>query len=176
MSAESKTSDSRASEEKKQYSPIVFVNNPVKDPEHDVIGFDAQVETLQNAIDDGATMIGVIADYGTGKSSMTELLCDRFKKKRNPKPIKINMWDSLTQESITRDATGVSNLTRSFLFQLAKGKSAAFSSYINKLLSKNYGNISFASSNPSRFGFFAIVAGLLFGMHMMGAVSGTGVK
>ena len=175
MLAEGNTSDSRELEEKKQYSPIVFVNNPVKDPAHDVIGFDAQVATLQNAIDDGATMIGVIADYGTGKSSMTELLCDRFKKKRNPKPIKINMWDSLTQENITRDASGVSNLTRSFLFQLAKGKSAAFSSYINKLLSKNYGNISFASSNPSRFGLFAIVAGILFGMHMMGAVSGTGV-
>lgn len=43
MLAEGNTSDSRELEEKKQYSPIVFVNNPVKDPAHDVIGFDAQV-------------------------------------------------------------------------------------------------------------------------------------
>ena len=160
---------------KKQYSPIVFVNNPVKDTEHDVIGFDAQVKTLQNAIDNGATMIGVIADYGTGKSSMTELLCNRFRRRLHPRPIKVNMWDSLTQESITGDTIGVSNLTRSFLFQLANGKNAVFSSYINKLLSKNYGNISFASSNPWRFCLFAIISGLLFGLHMMSTVSGTGV-
>lgn len=173
MLTENKTPS--ATKKKKQYSPIVFVNNPVKDTEHDVIGFDAQVKTLHDAIDNGATMIGVIADYGTGKSSMTELLCNRFRRRLHPRPIKVNMWDSLTQENITGDISGVSNLTRSFLFQLANGKNAAFSSYINKLLSKNYGNISFASSNPWRFGMFAIISGLLFGLHMMSTVSGTGV-
>lgn len=161
--------------EKKQYPPIVFVNNPVRKQKYDVIGFDTQVETLKNAIDNGATMIGVIADYGTGKSSMTELLCDRFVKKGNPTPIKINMWDSLTQENVQGEATGVSNLTRSFLFQLANGKNSILGGYVNKLLSKNYGNVSFASSNPWRFGFFAIIAGVWFGLHMMAEVSGTGV-
>ncbi len=175
MTTENKTETQNATAKKKQYSPIVFVNNPVKDSEHDVIGFDAQVKTLQDAIDGGATMIGVIADYGTGKSSMTELLCNSFVKKGNPNPIKINMWDSLTQANLKDDTAGVSNLTRSFLSQLANGKGSTFSSYINKLLSKNYGNISFASSNPWRFWLFALIAGLLFGLHMMATVSGTGV-
>ena len=175
MTTENKTETQNATAKKKQYSPIVFVNNPVKDSEHDVIGFDAQVKTLQDAIDGGATMIGVIADYGTGKSSMTELLCNSFVKKGHPNPIKINMWDSLTQANLKDDTAGVPNLTRSFLSQLANGKGSTFSSYINKLLSKNYGNISFASSNPWRFWLFALMAGLLFGLHMMAAVSGTGV-
>ena len=48
-----------------EYTPIVFVNNPITDRDHDVIGFNTQVDTLQRAIDDGATMIGIIADYGT---------------------------------------------------------------------------------------------------------------
>ena len=164
-----------ATEKKKRYAPIVFVNNPVKDSGLDVIGFDAQVETLQDAIDGGATMIGVIADYGTGKSSMTELLCNNFVKKGHPKPIKINMWDSLTQLNLKNNATGISNLTKSFLFQLANGKGSTFSGYINKLLSNNYGNISFASSNPWRFAIFAIIAGLFYGLHLMAKVSGTGV-
>lgn len=175
MLVENKEIPSSATEEKKQYTPIVFVNNPVKDSEHDVIGFDAQVETLQDAIDGGATMIGVIADYGTGKSSMTELLCDSVVKKGHPKPIKINMWNSLTRADLIDDTACVSNLTRSFLSQLASGKNSTFSSYINKLLSKNYGNISFSSSNPRRFWLFAIIAGVLFGLHMMATVSGTGV-
>lgn len=175
MTTENKTETQNATAKKKQYSPIVFVNNPVKDSEHDVIGFDAQVKTLQDAIDGGATMIGVIADYGTGKSSMTELLCNSFVKKGHPNPIKVNMWDSLTQANLKDDTAGISNLTRSFLSQLANGKGSTFSSYINKLLSKNYGNISFASSNPWRFWLFAFIAGLLFGLHMMATVSGTGV-
>ena len=49
--------------------PIVFVNNPIKLAEDDVIGFLDQVEMISCAIDDGeASMIGVIADYGTGKA------------------------------------------------------------------------------------------------------------
>ena len=175
MLTENKNEVPGATEKKKQYSPIVFVNNPVKDSDHDVIGFDAQVKTLQDAIDGGATMIGVIADYGTGKSSMTELLCNSFVKKGHPAPIKVNMWDSLTQANLKDDTAGVSNLTRSFLSQLANGKGSTFSSYINKLLSRNYGNISFASSTPWRFWLFAIIAGLLLGLHMMASVSGTGV-
>ena len=132
--------------ESKKYDPIVFVNNPVTESNYDVIGFDSQVKTIERAIADGATMIGLVADYGTGKSSMTELLCDAFVKKGNPKPIKINMWDSLSQENPKTDSTSISNLTKSFLFQLANGKNSTFSRYVNKMLSKNYGNISLATN------------------------------
>ena len=78
--------------------PIVFVNNPIKLAEDDVIGFLDQVEMISCAIDDGeASMIGVIADYGTGKSSITEMLKEKYVKAGYPEPIKINMWDSLSE-------------------------------------------------------------------------------
>ena len=161
--------------ESKKYDPIVFVNNPVTESNYDVIGFDSQVKTIERAIADGATMIGLVADYGTGKSSMTELLCDAFVKQGNPKPIKINMWDSLSQENPKTDSTSISNLTKSFLFQLANGKNSTFSRYVNKMLSKNYGNISFATNKPTSFVLWAIIAGILFAFYKMSGISGTGV-
>ena len=165
MTQQAEINETKKQEEKKKYSPIVFVNSPVAEPKYDVIGFDAQVETIQQAIEGGATMIGVVADYGTGKSSMTELLCNAFVEKGNPKPIKINMWDSLAQENQEENGSNISNLTKSFLFQLANGKSSTLSRYVNKMLSKNYGNISFATSRPGHFVVWAIIAGILFAFH-----------
>ena len=66
-----------------KFEPIVFVNNPISKSEEDVIGFDSQVETLMCAIENNANMIGIIADYGTGKSSMTELLVETVKKNKS---------------------------------------------------------------------------------------------
>ena len=128
--------------------PIVFVNNPIKLAEDDVIGFLDQVEMISCAIDDGeASMIGVIADYGTGKSSITEMLKEKYVKAGYPEPIKINMWDSLSEPNDSQNNNSnnqVSDLTKSFLFQLANGHDGKLGSYVNKLLSKNYGIISFA--------------------------------
>ncbi len=158
-----------------QYSPIVFVNNPVTDPSHDVIGFNSQIETIEAAINDGATMIGVIADYGTGKSSMMELLCKKYAKPHAPKPIRINMWDSLTRTDNQGKAPTVSDLTKTFLFQLSNGNDDTFSSYVNKALSKNYSNISFAASNTFRLTLCAVVAALLFGLYLTASISDTGI-
>ena len=162
-------------EREKIYSPLVFVNNPVTSPEQDIIGFDVQVETLKKAIDDGATMVGLIADYGTGKSSMTELLCNDFVKKGHPTPIRINMWDSLEQASKGGDSVSVSNLTKSFLFQLANGKDSVLSRYVNKILSKNYNNISFAVSNQRHCVCWAIASGIFYGFYKMSSLAGTGI-
>lgn len=153
---------------------IVFVNKPVTEPSCDVIGFDAQVNTIQKAIDNGATMIGVIADYGTGKSSMTELLCSVVTEKGHPHPIKINMWDCLSDEDLN-STKGISNLTKSFLFQLSNGKESSFGRYINKVLSKNYGNISFSTSNPNRFFISAILSGVFWALYLITSIRNTGI-
>lgn len=58
-----------SNKDNENFKPIVFVNNPVKRQKDDIVGFDSQVETLACAIESGANMIGVIADYGSGKSS-----------------------------------------------------------------------------------------------------------
>lgn len=158
-----------------EYTPIVFVNNPITDRDHDVIGFNTQVDTLQCAIDDGATMIGIIADYGTGKSSLTELLCKSDVQNKKKKPIRINLWDCLTQEKGIETGESVSSLTKSFLFQLASGSDRKFSSYVNKRLSKNFGNISFEASDFRAFFKHAAMAGILFALHLIASIRETGI-
>lgn len=158
-----------------QFAPIVYVNKPVSDTDGDVVGFAPQVETIKCAIDNGANMIAIVADYGAGKSSVTDLLCNKLCDKPSlyPPPIRINMWDFLKEKPDT-DSNGnapdeqqanrklifgeVTSLTKAFLFQLANGKDEKFSGYINKCLSKNYGIISFGTNSKRIWvwSFFAI--------------------
>ena len=56
----------------------------------DWIGFDSYLETLNNAIDDNAKFIGLISDYGTGKSTLINMLKKDQEQKSN-KLIKINL-------------------------------------------------------------------------------------
>ena len=124
--------------ETKKVEPIVYINTPISNLKEDIVGFETQVATVENAINNGATMIGLIADYGTGKSSVTDIICSNLVKPeyKYPMPIKINMWDCLKQDD--ENATSVTDLTKSFLFQFANGKNSKLGSYINKRLSKNY--------------------------------------
>ena len=160
----------------KKYEPIVFVNTPISGGEYDVIGFDSQVKTLRAAIDNKANMIGIIANYGTGKSSMTELLSQSFGEDEN-KPIKINMWDCLSSSTMANNKLNenISNLTKSFLYQLSNGKDRKFGSYINKILSKNYGNISFATNKTKEFLVWIISGAACFSVYKMLGISNTGV-
>lgn len=156
--------------------PIVFVNNPIKSAKDDVIGFLDQVEMISCAIDDGeASMIGVIADYGTGKSSITEMLKDKYVKAGYPEPIKINMWDSLSESNNSQNNNQVSDLTKSFLFQLANGHDGKLGSYVNKLLSKNYGIISFASNRFKMLFWCFFASAICFVLYKISGVSGTGI-
>ena len=154
---------------------IVFVNSPVLSKNEDVIGFSDQVNTIINAIKENATMIGIIADYGTGKSSMTEMLKEKYVSEGNPKPIRINMWDSLTKKDEQDSQNAVSVLTKSFLFQLANGYKRHLGSYVNKMLSRNYGSISFSSNHYVRFFVFLILSLICFALYKIGGMSGTGI-
>ena len=73
------------------------------------------------------------------------------------------------------DSEGVSALTKSFLYQLANGHSNKFGRYINKILSKNYGNISFSVNNSARFIVSFFGAGLLYAFYKVLGINGTGV-
>ena len=55
------------------YEPIVFVNKPISNIDDDIVGFRSQIETIKEAIDSGADMIALVADYGAGKSVKVEL-------------------------------------------------------------------------------------------------------
>lgn len=142
-------STTKENNNKLKYEPIVFVNKPATNYEQDVVGFKPQVETIKQAIQTGASMIGVIADYGTGKSTISDILVSEvFNDKNLYNPIRINMWDSIS--NIDGSAKDITELTKSFLFQLAKGNTdqeglSKLSHHVSKRMSKNYNVISFSS-------------------------------
>ena len=120
----------------KKYNPIVFTNIPIKENKNDLLGINIDADRIEQAINEGANIIGIIGDYGTGKSSLIEFLKNRFYK-----TICINMWNSVDANNI--DVLG---LTKNFVFQLAIGKSQQFAQYINKRLSKNFNVLSVSIS------------------------------
>lgn len=144
--------------------PIVFVNSPLENNNDDVIGLKPIIKSITEVISKGANIIGIIANYGSGKSSLIELLS---KEKGFYKHlISINMWDCLSKRLSSNDdnlTDTISNLTKSFLYQLAsghanrKGKSN-LAKYTNKRLSKKYGVISFCTTSWILWLFFGLSA------------------
>lgn len=158
------------------YTPIVFVNSPISDLKEDAIGFKEQLDILKESIKNGAKMIGLIAGYGTGKSSLTELLCKEYVSQGNPLPIRINLWDSFSNNGSTPGQSNViSNLTKSFLYQLSNGYDPGFGQYINKMLGRNYGHLSFSVNNFRSFAISAIVAGICYTISKISTMSNTGI-
>ena len=105
-----------------KYEPIVFVNKPATNYDQDVVGFKSQVETIKQAVEEGATMIEIIADYGTGKSTISDiLLSEVFCNRYLYNSVRINMWDSM--ENINKGENeyngNITELTKSFLYQFA---------------------------------------------------------
>lgn len=134
----------------KEYQPIIFMNTPISSLKDDIIGLNSAVSSINYAVSHNAKMIGVIADYGTGKSSLTDMLSS--KKKLYGKAIRIDMWGSLSKKvtSIQEnqfEKENINELTKSFLFQLAVGVSDNTARHVNKRLSKNFGIISFSISS-----------------------------
>lgn len=142
-----KTNKNRKLVDKKpiQYTPIVFKNSPTTTEKDDLFGFYFQAEAILKAIQNDSNIIGIIGDYGTGKSSLTEILKTKLTNKKYRKVITINLWDSLDSKQSDSEKENITLSTKSFLYQLAfanNNKNKSFAKYINQRLSKNYGKIS----------------------------------
>lgn len=135
---------------------LVYVNTEIKSPEEDIIGFSAQVDSIADAIENGASMVGVIADYGSGKSSIGELL---EAKKQFKKPIRVNMWDSLKSvKPDNLDQEDLIALDKSFLYQIAYNSgNKGLARHVNKRMNKSNGFISFTLKS-GKFIFWFILA------------------
>lgn len=150
-----KTNNSEASDTKDKYNPIVFVNRPISNYDSDIVGFESQIDTIKAAINNGANMIGIVADYGAGKSSVADILSSDLLGESFYNIIKINMWDSISSQKEQKNSEeSIGELTKSFLYQLAKGNrdneyTSKLTSYVNKRLSKNYKSISFSTISTS---------------------------
>ena len=137
---------------------IIYVNKEISSEKEDLLGISTQVNSIENAIDDGASMIGIIGDFGSGKSSVGELI----NKKKFNKIIKINMWDSLRSKSNGDDDANddtLISLDKTFLYQLAfnSGKKN-LTKHVNKRLNNNSGFISFTLKSWTFWIYFIIAA------------------
>ncbi len=133
--------NNRIEEHKEYNNSVVYINKPINEINNDVLGINTHLNRIDKAIDNGANVIGIIGDYGTGKSSLIELLKNKYEE-----PIMINMWNYSNEND---EENGINGLTRNFLFQMAIGEDAKFAQYVNKKLSKNYGILSIIKSGEN---------------------------
>ena len=152
--------------------PIIFQNKPIDCDEKDIFDFSYQKKVLNVAIDADSRIVGIIGDYGTGKSSITKLLEDN-RKKQGDKVININLWDQFNKkienqddkiEKVNDGDVVSQSLMKSFLYQLAFAndlKNIGFAKYINARFNKNNGRIGFSVATKKSF-FILCVAALWF--------------
>lgn len=143
-------------------NPIIFQNKPIDCDEKDIFDFSYQKKVLNVAIDADSRIVGIIGDYGTGKSSITKLLEDD-RKEQGDKVININLWDQFKKKKENQDnkiekvddGDAVSqSLMKSFLYQLAFAndlKNIGFAKYINARFNKNNGRIGFSVATKKSF-------------------------
>lgn len=137
--------------------PIIFQNKPIEEDEKDIFDFTYQKDVLNEAIDSGARIIGVIGDYGTGKSSVTKLL-EKDRTNRKDNVININLWGNFSSENEDNNS-----LIKSFMFQLAYANKTGnhhFAKYINARFNKNNGKVDFAIA--TRGTYILLILSLLF--------------
>lgn len=98
----------------------------------DWIGFNSYLYSLESAINNGAKFIGLIADYGSGKSTLINMLHDKQKLK-NDKLININLWNCYSNGIDTQ-----TDIHRIFLHQLIDKLEIGNKNYYKKKIDKNY--------------------------------------
>lgn len=122
----------------------VYTNRPVDEEAWDFFRMDILSKEIKGAIDDEAGLIGIISDFGEGKSSLLRYLAkEEDDDKYQYQLCSICMWNFYGSEDKDNMET-VSAMTHSFLYQLARGLvTPEFARHVNRMFSRNYGMISF---------------------------------
>ncbi|MBR5649850.1 hypothetical protein [Pseudobutyrivibrio sp.] len=124
---------------------IVVLNQPIDNLADDKIGLDDYVDSLECAIEKGANVIGIEADFGTGKSSLISLL--KRRRPVNTKIISVNLWHIINDSGDKASVNITKQLHKSFLYQAVSSKDSHLGSYISRRLSSDYGLLSLVSEN-----------------------------
>lgn len=123
---------------------IVTVNKPIERKRQDIFHLDTQIAELKRAIDKDANFIGIISEYGGGKSSLVRT----FARKKHYKLCNICLWGYEGKGKIGKEEgeKGTSIFTQTFLYQFARIVTPKrFAGNINRMMSKNYRAISWSS-------------------------------
>lgn len=144
-----------------------YINKPISDAKADEIGMDVYVDYLESAIEQGASMIAVVSRFGTGKSSLIELLKRKYhgwemRKKAKSERVycQVNLWSQLETvaggpvkngEEGQKDnyfANNTLELHRTFLYQLIAAIAPEKSSYFSRRTSRNFGMFRICTESP----------------------------
>lgn len=111
---------------------IIYLNKPITSAKNDIIGFETYVNKLDAAINADAHMIGVVAPFGAGKSSVIDLLEEK-RGCNNENFLRISLWSNEELVYNTND------FHKKFLYQLASQIDSKLGTYVSRRLSKNFG-------------------------------------
>lgn len=123
----------------------IFLNNSINKEESDVIGFDTYVNKLSDAIDSGAQMIAITSPFGSGKTSIIDLLVKKREERKREQILKIPMWSQLNKFDCENKS---SELHKNFLYQIGSAINSKKGTYINRRLSGNYGLLKLHVNKP----------------------------
>lgn len=124
---------------------VPYVNKPITESSADEIGMNVYVDYLESAIENEANMISVVSRFGTGKSSLIELLKAKYSGKSmvNEEEFErvyceINLWSQLDKAESVQSVDTL-ELHRAFLYQLVSSLYPDKSSFISRRTSRNFG-------------------------------------
>lgn len=140
-----------------------YLNKPIENDTYDEIGMKVYVNYLESAIEQGASMVAVVSRFGTGKSSLIEMLKQKYHgvEQRNGRKFhrcycQVNLWNQMEEK------TGSIELHRTFLYQLIASIRPELGSYFSRRTSKNFGVLKINTNKPWRDAGIVLVV-MLFG-------------
>lgn len=149
-----------------------YSNKPISEENVDEIGMNTYVDYLESAIENNADMISVISSFGTGKSSLIELLKEKYNgwEKKNKQRCKrvycqVNLWSQLEETNIDKSEEKMGEHTlelhRTFLYQLVSTIYPYKGSYISRRTGRNFGMFKISAETPM-WNLFIHVAVIIF--------------
>ncbi len=126
----------------------IFLEKPIVNKNEDLFNISSYVEDLENAIDDGAKFIAIDGEYGSGKSSLVNMLKNNeIKKDKNTTFVNINFLN-INEENKNGNNETINNYHRYFVNQVANDIcNNPFE--IEQLFYQSF--ISYSVTNPSRY-------------------------
>lgn len=126
----------------------IYVNAPINDKNDDFIDVSVYCRKITDAINNGAKMLAITSSFGTGKSSIVNLL--KSKEYNFTRVIaKVSLWPKLvSQFRIEKEEENNNDDLHSFLIcQMAKSMHLENADYIEEKLNKNNGIIRINTEN-----------------------------
>ena len=117
----------------------------------DLVGYDSYVDSLDSAIKSGAKFIGLISDYGNGKSTLLKML-KKSDYGVNYDLVTINLWNC---DENDKEKNNV-DIHRVFLHQLVEETNIKSKSYYKKKIDKNYSIFDIKVKEKSKFYIFSL--------------------